>query len=259
MIDVPDNLMRHAVLFMLVTARVGGLLLFTPVLASNSVPFSLRAMLVAVLSVAIYPLVPAGAADGIVVEPVLLLPVVASEALIGLAIGLLAMIPIVSVQLAGLMIGQQMGLGLANIFNPAIDTETTILGQMMLFIAIAIFLTLGGLEFAFEGVARSLAHTPPGVAMRIDPPLELLLGLLASGFELAVRIAAPVLCIIMLETVATAFMMKTMPQLNVLSIGFATKTVLGIGALIVSLVVAERVIGESMEEAFVGILRWIGG
>src|SRR5690606_26729433 len=151
------------------------------------------------------------------VDLIMLVPLVVGETLIGMTIGLIVSIPVVSVQMGGLLMGQQMGLGIANVFNPAVDTEGDIVGQILLYLALSSFLALGGLESMHLALAESFAQAPIGTMSAGRAPLDLIVALTASGYELALRVAAPVMCILFLETLVIGFLMKTVPQLNILS------------------------------------------
>ncbi|MCH7766513.1 MAG: flagellar biosynthetic protein FliR [Acidobacteria bacterium] len=52
-------------------------------------------------------------------------------------------------------------------------------------------------------------------------PLDMVIGTLSASFELCLRVAAPIVTVILLIMIAMGFIMKTMPQINVLTIGFA--------------------------------------
>ncbi|HYE02595.1 MAG TPA: flagellar biosynthetic protein FliR [Phycisphaerales bacterium] len=258
------SLDQHIEPFLLVLARLGGLFIFAPMLGSTAVPVRARALLALALAAALYPLVrvagtPAGSTLPATPGLAALGLVMGFEVLIGLAVGLLAAIPIYAVQLGGHLMGQQIGLGLAGVYNPALETESDALGELMLYLAIAAFIALGGLENLFFALARTFEGLPPGAAAGLAPPLDLALALLSSGFELALRVAAPVLGILMLETIATGFLMKTIPQINILSIGFAIKIVLGLAALIAGLAVVREAAGEELLAAGRELLSWASG
>lgn len=254
---LPELLLPYIGSFVAVLARIGGLFIFAPVLGSSVVPIQARAMLVLALAVAAHATLPSSVLQAEAPATVLQLgAVLFGEALIGVAIGLLAIIPIVSVQLGGLLIGQQIGMGLADIYNPAVDSESTIFGQMLLYMALTTFLALGGLEQMLIAVMSTFERVPPGGLGAAQAPLDLLVGLLTSGFELALRISAPVMCIIFIETIAMGFIMKTMPQLNILSVGFAIKIVLGLFALIIGLAAMQHTLDLEISETIEGLRFW---
>lgn len=258
---LPELWSQHIAPFLLVLSRLGGLFVFTPLLSSAAVPARVRVLLAVMFAAMLYPLLAgtggefAAAAAGTFDLPSLALLVV-SEALVGVTIGFLAAIPVLAVQIGGMVMGQQLGLGLAGVFNPAMETEGDLLGELLLYMAMAVFMAFGGLEIALIAVAQSFGSIPPGAMGAADAPVGMVVALIHAGFELALRVAAPVLCILMLETLAAGLIMKTMPQLNVLSIGFAVKIVVGIMAMIAAVYAVGDAVREGIESGLRAVLMW---
>lgn len=251
-----DQLRDHLVPFVLVAFRLSGVFMLAPILASLVVPMQVRVLLVGLLAVIVYPTVPAAALGPVPGDAIGLALAVVGEVLIGFSIGLLAMLPVAAVQLAGFVMGLQMGFGFAQIINPTLETESDLLGELLIYMAMSLYLLLGGLEATFLAVCNTFAHIPLAGFSPAAAPLDLVTGTLAGGFELAIRLSLPLLAIVMLETVASAFLMKTMPQINIMSIGFATKIVLGVAAIIVAARAINTSIGDHVIEVGRAILRF---
>jgi flagellar biosynthetic protein FliR len=236
--------------------RLSGLFVFAPVLGSPAIPMRIRSLLCIVFAVALYPTVPASYQMPIELNLASIAWAVTSEALIGITIGLLATLPMYAIQLGGLIIGHQIGIGLASVYNPALDTEGDVVGQFLLFLALAVFISLGGLESVFNALAITFANVPLGGLRASDAPLELFVGLIASGMEVGMRVAAPVLCIVLAETIAAGFIMKTMPQLNIMTIGFAVKILIAMIALIGSIHAIEMLARQDIIFTLNIMLEW---
>ena len=262
-----DDLVRHVVPFLLVFCRLSGVMLAAPLLAGTVIPGKARVLLVVALAAAVYPtLLPTLRGSGMdtrTMTDVLTLGVaVASEVMLGFLVGLVAMLPVAAVQLSGAMMSLQIGFSLGSIVNPALETESEPLGELLTHVAIAAFLAMGGVEMVFLACANTFTHVPlagfgPGLA-----PLELLTSTLGAGFDLALRVSLPLMGLILMETVAVAFVSKTMPQMNILSIGFAVKIFLGLGALVAGLRAIDHAIGEHVREVGRSVLEWsaaVGG
>lgn len=249
----------HAVPFTLVLLRLLGVFALTPLLAGAAVPARARVLLALVMALALYPSLPAGpggaASLGLVDAAVAAL----SELLLGIGVGLLAMLPLTGVQLAAHTAGLQVGFGLSAVYNPAMDTESEVLGELLLYLGIAVFLVLGGLEAVFLALAGSFRALPPGGVIACDGLLEVAVGMLGSAFELGLRVCAPVLVIILVETVATGAIMRTLPQVNVMSIGFGIRVLLGVAALAGSLAAAQRAMLVDTEAALAAMRAWATG
>lgn len=257
MAPVYEQILPHAAPFAAVICRLAGLFVFAPVLGSIAIPGKAKALLALAMALVVYPTVDTSAQLGWTIDLMTLVPLVVGEMLIGTTIGLIVSIPVVSVQMGGLLMGQQMGLGIANVFNPAVDTEGDILGQILLYLALAGFLTVGGLEAAYLAIAESFAHVPIGGFATDRAPLDLIVGLTNAGYELALRVAAPVMCILFLETLVIGFLMKTVPQLNILSFGFPIKILAGLTTLITAISVVAAVMHAEVLDSIVVMFEWV--
>ncbi len=178
---------------------------------------------------------------------------VAMELAIGVALGLGASLPMVSMQLAGQIADQQMGIGLGAIFNPDVGESMGVTGQFYTMLAMAIFVILGGHRVLVATLIGSFAHVPLGGFAPDQRLVQLLLGLLSSAFELGLRVSAPLLCIIMLETVTMGFLARTVPQLNILSVGFPLRIMLSVTVIIGGVGIAVTVYAEGLRRALHGL------
>ena len=239
-----EQFLGHVPAWMLVLFRITGIFMIGPMFGSTVLPPRVKVSIAVILSLCVYPmlLTASSAAAPMVwgtVDQQLslwqLLPAVAMELAVGLVIGFGAYMPIVGMQMGARMIEQQMGLGIAGVFNPELDATTGPLSQFLTMFAIALFILLGGHRAVLTTLVGSFGHVPLG-AFRIDGQvIDLILGLLGSMLDLALRVGAPLLCLIFLQSLAMGFIARTVPQMNILSIGFVLRIVAG-ALLLVGLV-----------------------
>ena len=90
-----------------------------------------RALLVVMLAAAVYPGLSTGVQHPPEATVLTIAPLVVSETLIGLTIGFIASLPIMCLDLAGFIMGHQMGLSLSRVYNPDTATDTDVLGQVL--------------------------------------------------------------------------------------------------------------------------------
>ena len=244
---MPEILLQHVTPFVLVLARLGGLFLLSPILSSAAVPRQVRFMLLLGLTAVVYPTIPVQLHATVSLDLYDLGPIIVRESLIGIVLGLLALLPFAAVQLAGLIMGQQVGLAFAQIVNPAADIEGDAMGQFLFHLAMAAFLILGGLEALVDATVRSFTLIPLGGFGPRQLPVEELASLFTAGLNLAYRISMPVLAIIFIENIVLGFITKTLPQLNVMSFGFPVRIMLGVGVLIASMGFVAGVITDDVE------------
>jgi len=150
-----------------------------------------------------------------------------------------------------------MGLGFAQFFNPAIDDEADVIGQVLFFFALAGFLVIGGHEAMILAVMDSFQHVPLGLLAVDQSLINVITGLVLASFELAMRVSAPLLALIFLESIALGFVSRTVPQLNILSLGFPLRILVGFFIVTVGLVVTQEVMLEGIDHGLHVIFGWI--
>jgi flagellar biosynthetic protein FliR len=224
----------------------------------------IKALLAIAISFVIYPALmwPGTAAGGNVIPMVGtdlpfwgLIAMIAMELSVGVIIGYGAMLPLIGVQLGGRIMDQQMGLGLAGVLNPEFDEETGIISEIYFIFAVTVFVIIGGHHALFRALVNSFDHVPLG-GFRMDERLMMdVLGMVQTIFELALRVAAPLLCIVFLETLAMGFIARTVPQMNILSVGFAVRLLIGGWLLMMAIGLHAGVFRETMEDVLLQLMN----
>lgn len=253
-----EAILLQAVPFTLVLSRVVGLTLFAPMLSMAGVPVRVRALLAFIVALSLFPVVQGRGVPVPSLDIWLILPLMLAEVLVGATLGMLASVPMLALEMGGNIVGHQMGLSLASAFNPAFDSQIDVAGQALFTIAAGTFLSLGGLDVLYLALARTFESLPAGALISASLALETYLALAASGLDLALRVAAPVIGVLMLILIAMGFIMKTMPQINVLSVGFTIKILAGLLVLAWTVFVIEDVLSDELLATFETILQWAG-
>jgi flagellar biosynthetic protein FliR len=244
---------------LLVIFRLGGLMTSAPLLSSAALPVRVRIFLAFLLGLAVFPTVedrcalPGGAGPDLW----WIAPAVARELLVGMVIGFAALLPLVAMQIGGHVMGQQMGLGLARVFNPELDDEADVLEQVFFLVALAGFVLVDGHEALLLAVLRSFDHVPPGGFIPDAGLAGFLGGLLRACLELGLRVSAPLLCLIFLETAAMGFVARTVPQLNILSLGFPLRILAGLLVIATGLTIIREVLMDGVDETLAAIFGFL--
>jgi flagellar biosynthetic protein FliR len=225
--------------FVLVLARVAGLVLAAPVFGHLLVPVRVRvgivALLAAVLATALPP-VPAPATMSA------LALAVGIESIVGVLLGLVAQFVLVGVQLGGQLAGTQMGFGMASLIDPGSSAHVTIVSEWQQLVALAVFLALDVHHLLIRALLASFRSTPPGAAVLSAGGVQVLLALAGDVFATGVRIAAPVIVVLVLANLALGVLARTIPQLNVFVVGFPLNVGVGLMALGISLPFTVRLL-----------------
>ncbi len=212
--------------------RVSGLMLFAPFLGSVVIPARIKAALTFALTLVLYPLVSKSFPSLPINEwPILVL----RELLLGIAIGIATSIVFEAVQMAGQVLSVQMGYSLINILDPNTQVDTTVVAMFQQSIAMLIFLRMDVHLWLLKAVGNSFAYLPPGTAHLTRPFTLSLLGAGTAILLIGVQIAAPVLSATLLIDVVLGLLGKASPQLPLMVLGPAVKSLLGLAILFTSL------------------------
>jgi len=217
---------------MLVGIRVSGLMLFAPFLGHAAIPMRIKAATVVLITAALYPAY-ASRLPALEVSrwPLLVL----SELLVGVAMGIATNLVFESAQLAGQILSVQMGYSLVNILDPQTQVDTTVVSVFHQTLVLLIFLQLDVHHWILRGIGKSFDYLPPGAATANLTFVNALLRGVGGLLEIGIQIAAPVLAATLVADLAMGFLGKASPQMPLLLLGPAVKSLLGLTVLGVAL------------------------
>lgn len=256
-------ILEHLPVLLLVLSRISGVFVFAPLLSSGSVPRQVRVYLAGAMTIAVYPSVDTTHALGMDLTVWSLAPLMAQEIAIGAVVGLIAAIPLLALELSGVVMGQQLGLSIASVLNPSLDIPGDNLGQLLFVGATLMYLAMGGMELVFGSLVNTFGSMPVGDPASVEAlgggTFGLIAALMDSGFDMAMRVAMPVVVIIFVETVVVGFVMKTVPSLNILSFGFPIRILLGVAVLAASISFVATTLQGELQFVFQALHQWSSG
>ncbi|MFQ5738029.1 MAG: flagellar biosynthetic protein FliR [Acidobacteriota bacterium] len=216
-----------AVGFLLVLARVGGLMFSTPFLGSAAIPRMTRVALSLSFALVVFPLVqhrvPTAQGDFFS-----LLLVLAGELVIGLLLGLVGQLFMGTLQMAGQMMGFQVGFGVINLIDPQTQVETSVLSTFQSLLGIMVFLLINAHHWFIRAVLESYdLLTPRGLTISGDLITQLIR--LSSGiFKMGFQLAAPVIVVLAIVDILLGVLGRAAPQIHILIVGMPVKVMVGL-------------------------------
>jgi flagellar biosynthesis protein FliR len=222
-------------------ARVSGLMVFCPFLGSNAIPAPLKAALALLLTILLHSL---HGPAGLSLASWQWAQIALSEAVIGLVLGLAANFLMEAAQMAGQILGVQIGHSLATVFDPQTSADTPVLSEFHQMAALLIFLELDVHHWLLRALVRSFAYLPPGAALASLAAASGLLHAAGGIFLAGVQIAAPSLVATLVADMALGFLGKVSPQLPVLFIGLALKNLIGLGVMVAAVAYWPRIFSQ---------------
>ena len=219
--------------FALVMFRLSGLMLTAPIYGSQMVPRRVRVAITLTVSAMMFPLVRSQAPANLTLSDVVVGGV--SELAIGVSIGLALSVMLMAAEVAGLIVGRQAGLALSNVFDPTSNEQVSITGQIYGIMLTLTFILAGGLRASMAALLDTFEVIPLLSFQLGDSVVLLLTEMLGAAMMLGIRIAGPVLIALFLLSIAMAFLSRTMPQFNILSIGFTLRALVALGVAALAL------------------------
>src|SRR5690606_32134749 len=105
-------------------------------------------------------------------------------------------------------------------FDPMTGQSDSVLTRLFRSLALLLGLAAGVHRYIIGGLLLSFQRVPVGSALRPDLSAPYLLRLTADVLEIGVRLALPVIAVLLMIQVALAFVSRAAPAMQVFSIGF---------------------------------------
>lgn len=227
----------------MIFARLIGMMRLAPVLSKSEIPSMVRlsfALISTILLVGIIKPMPPDANT-----PIFLC--MALNFIFGAIIGFVANCILAAVLAGGDMINTQMGLSSAMVMDPSTKTQVSVMANFFSVLALLIFLYSGGIYWLFNAFIRSFELFPMySVNFHFEKIINVqYLGEITGNILfMGLHIAGPVLLATLAQDIILGIISKTAPQVNVFSLSFLFKPVMGAFILIVILPMLINVITD---------------
>ncbi len=240
-------------LFTLVFTRVSGLAMTAPIFGAKDAPARVRALFAFAIALLILPT----QWDVVFAHPgttLNYLVYLAAELLVGLCLGLGMVILFSGIQVAGELIGRLGGLMMANVFDPTMDAEVPLFSRLLFLMALAVFVCIGGHRMVMAALLDTFTALPPGGGSIPSTLADAFVTLVAQSFMLGIRAAMPLVVALLLSTLVLGLISRTLPQLNILMVGFGMNAMLTFAILGATLGTAIWAFQSQIEPALETVL-----
>lgn len=153
-----------------------------------------------------------------------LLPAAAGELVLGGTLVLVMQLCFAALYLAGRLIDIQAGFGLATVIDPVSHTPSPLVGTLFAYAAGALFFSMGGHIELLRLLALSLDAAPLG-QWHMPESLDHVAAFVSAIFVVGMGVAGAAALVLFLIDMAIAMLSRTVPQMNVLILGFQVKTI----------------------------------
>lgn len=219
-------------LFGLILARMTVILMLFPIFSFSPLPTQYRVGLAFYLSLLLFPILKADFIEPRLATYYQFFYLIFREVAIGAVIGFFTRFLFAAVSFAGEFVDMQMGFSMVQMPDPINEGEmATVTGYFYILVFGIAFLVLNGHYFLLLALQKCFALMPPGqAALDSSVIVPMVLGVLRNMMEIAVRLCAPIIVVMMVTTFSLGIIAKTMPQMNVFVVGMPLK--IGVGFIL---------------------------
>ena len=205
-------------------------MLVAPVFSSKSIPVAIRTAIVILLTALLQPVALSQTTSIPRITPETFI----SEMLVGFALGLGGALLIGAANVAGDIMGMQIGLSGAAVLDPINNSSENVLGTFGALFATTLLLAVDAHLVMIDAVAKSTQVAPIGGGLHAMGMLKMVKSA-SLLFGLGLQFAAPVVAAVLVANTALAILSRAAPQLNILSVAFPIQIGLGLFALAASI------------------------
>ncbi len=252
-----ESLAENSQLYLLIFSRIFAMLTIAPLISSSALPDMARAALALFTTVAVYPMVnDAGYLlpdNGLAFAALL-----AGEIMIGIITGFFLQLIFAAFLMAGQFFSLQIGFGASVVFDPLAQEEIPIVGQLLNYFAMFVFISSSGFYKLFlTGVFRSFqslnAHT---FLSQKEHIYQMALGGVGRLFEQSLVISMPIVGSLFLISIAMGLLAKAAPQMNLLMMGFPVAIIVAFIIILLSVPFLLNLFSTLIDESFYQISNW---
>jgi len=253
-----DFLGTQVFAFALTFVRLGTAIMIMPGVGDSFVNTRMRLHFAVALTLALYPLTVAYIPDPIP-GTFGLFSLILMEFIIGIFFGGIARIFMMALDTAGMIISISSGLSNAQMFNPALATQGSLVGAFLSVTGIVVLFAMNLHHLLFAGIIESYEFFPLGALPDFGSMAEMVARSVSAAFSIGIKIAAPFLVMSILIYTGMGVLSRLMPQVQVFLIALPVQILIALLLMSMFLSSAYLFWGTEFEKAMVFFLKASGG
>jgi flagellar biosynthesis protein FliR len=219
--------------FALVFLRVIAFVIAWPVFGTQVVPTPVKVLLALVLSMVIFPVIGFKNADLIKINDQIIFMAV-RELILGLLLGYLLRFFFFAISIGGELVGVSSGLASAQIFNPAMGTQSNVMEQGYLILATLFFLAMNGHHLFLQGLAQSYELVPIADTAIKYQGFASISTAFREAFLMGIKMASPIVLAVFIANLTMGVLGRAVPQLNVMVMSFQVTIVITVAVFFIT-------------------------
>lgn len=216
---------------LMVIARVSAFVMTAPFFNYNSIPARMKAAISIMLSILVIQIHPPAAISytGMIGYSIL----VVKEIVVGLILGFMCKLCMHIVNFAGQLMDMEMGLSMANMFDPATNVQITVTGNIYNYFMMLLLVVTNMHYYIIRAVFDSFAYFNVGETVYRGSLKDIMVDFMVNYFIIAFRIVLPIFCCMLIINVVLGVLARAAPQMNMFVVGIQIKVLAGLAMLVV--------------------------
>ncbi len=210
-------------------ARILGVVTTAPLFNNAALPIRIRLVLGIAIALALSPALPQHVP--ILADSWAGLFTLIQQVLIGIALGFTMRMTFAAVDVAGELIGLQMGLSFAVFFDPQNATQSPIVSELLGLMTLLIFIALNGHLMVIALLAQSFTSLPISPEPFASAGWGTVVRWATTLFSAGVMMALPMIASLLVTNIALGILTKAAPQFNLFAVGFPITIITGFTVL----------------------------
>ena len=239
--------------FVLLFFRFAALFIAVPIFSHQNIPMTIKAAMAFFFTIVFYSIMPPIA---IPIDVTTIILAILSEFMFGLAIGIVLLLAYNVITFAGGQISFMMGFSMASAIDPQTGVSMPIISQFLSLMGLMVLLEIDLHHWILMYINSSLSSIPLGGFIMSEDLFNYIIHAASNMFIVGFMIAFPIIALSWLADVIFGMLMKTMPQFNLLVIGFPIKIMVSFTVLIATFTSTMLLLKGQMQNAFNSLLMF---
>jgi flagellar biosynthesis protein FliR len=226
--------------FFMVFIRMSTLVAVMPLFGDKVIPVTVKILLSLALSVAMFPMlvgngwISTGQTTAWMNDLAAFVGTLTQEVLVGLTLGFSAQLVFHTITAAGDFIGQFLGLNTASSYDPHLQAQTALMGQILSALGMLAFLSIDGHLMLVKAIADSFHWIAIGQFSVGEGFKTEIIRMTTNVLSFGLQLSAPVAMVMMFLNIIYGVLAKTLPQLNILTLSMSMSLFVGLMVLFAS-------------------------
>jgi flagellar biosynthesis protein FliR/FlhB len=165
-----------------------------------------------------------------------------NEVIAGLTLGFFTNLCFMSARFAGSVMDLQVGFSMLSMYDPSTSSNTTLIEHMLYWFSLVLFFIIDGHHMLIRALIDSFSNIQIGQFFLSNANIKVILNAFTAYFAVGIKIAIPIMLILLITDLTMGLVARTVPQLNIMILGLPIKILIGLLAFSLALPIFMNII-----------------